>query len=216
MLNRLMIAAVAAVLAAAPAAAQTQTNNPSFNVVNRASSAINEVYATSAGMANWGRDRLGDNSIPPGQSFPIRLPADGNCIYDIKVVYANGQADERRGMNTCTVDNVTFPSGNRATNNGNQNNGNQNNGRQQATDDPSFRLVNRGRSEINEVYASLTGVDSWGRDRLGDDTVAPGATKVIRLPNGPCIWDVRIVYKNGEATEKRRLNLCTITDLRVP
>jgi hypothetical protein len=108
-------------------------------------------------------------------------------------------------MNTCTVDAVTFPSGRPDAG-----------AAQQASNDPSFRLVNRGRSDVNEVYASQAGVDNWGRDRLGDGTVAAGATKVIRLPAGPCIYDVRVVFANGEATEKRRLNLCTITDLRVP
>ncbi len=212
MLMRFWIAAVLAFAAAGPAAAQ---QNPSFNLVNRAGSAISEVYATPAGLANWGRDRLGNASIPPGQTYPVRLPADGNCVYDIKVVYANGQSDERRAMNTCAVENVAFPSG-RATAGGGNAGGGSAGGAQQATNDPSFRLVNRGRSDINEVYASAAGVDSWGRDRLGDDTVAAGATKVIRLPNGQCLYDVRVVFANGEATERRRLNLCTITDLRVP
>jgi len=206
MLKRLWIAALLALAAAGTALAQAQ--NPSFNLVNRSDSAINEVYASAAGMTNWGRDRLGNTSIPAGQSYPIRLPADGNCIYDIKVVFANGQSDERRGMNTCTVDNVTFPSG-RGPSAGRGN-------AQPNSNDPSFRLVNGSRSKINEVYASITGDDSWGRDRLGDDTVPAGATRVIRLPTGQCVYDVRVVFANGEATEKRRLNLCTITNLRVP
>jgi len=208
MLKRFWIAAMLVLAGAGPGFAQ-QPPNPSFNLVNRSDNTINEVYATSAGLANWGRDRLGNNNIPPGQSYPIRLPADGNCIYDIKVVYANGQTDERRGLNTCTVDNVTFPAGR----GGNAPRGNT---QQQSANDPSFRLVNGSRSKINEVYATVAGEDSWGQDRLGDDTVAAGATRVIRLPTGQCIYDVRVVFANGEATEKRRLNLCTITNLRVP
>jgi hypothetical protein len=207
MLKRLWIAAVLALAGAGAALAQPQ--NPSFNLVNRSDNTINEVYATSAGMANWGRDRLGDNSIPPGQSYPIRLPADGNCVYDVKVVYANGGTDERRGLNTCTLESVVFPAGRGGGNAGRGNT-------QQSASDPSFRLVNGSRSKINEVYASAAGDDSWGQDRLGDGTVAAGATRVIRLPTGQCIYDVRVVFANGEATEKRRLNLCTITNLRVP
>ena len=45
---------------------------------------------------------------------------------------------------------------------------------------------------------------------------AAGATRVIRLPTGQCIYDVRVVFANKEAIEKRRLNLCTITNLTVP
>lgn len=206
MLQRIAIATLVAFLAVRPAAAQAP--NPSFNVVNRGSSAINQVYATPAGMTTWGRDRIGGRPILPGQTGPVRLPADGNCVYDIRIVYANGQSDERRELNTCNVDNVIFPSsgGRSATPPG----------RQQAGDDPSFRLVNRGRSAISELYASAEGEDDWGEDRLGDDTVAPGTARVVRLPNGPCVYDVRIVYANGEATEKRHLNLCGMNDMRVP
>ena len=209
MLKRLWVAAFLLVASAWPALAQ---QNPSFYLVNRYSSAINELYATPAGLANWGRDRLGDNTIAPGTNYAVRLPADGNCIYDIRVVYANGQVDERRGLNTCTVDNVTFTSGRPNTSNG----GNNQQRQQSNSDDPSFRLVNRGRSEVNEVYASPTGVDSWGRDRLGDDTIRAGGTRVIRLPSGQCVYDVKVVFANGEATERRRVNLCNITELRVP
>lgn len=209
MRRRLWLGACLAIMAA-PVAAQApnQAPNPSFNVVNRGTSAIAEVFATPAGQTTWGRDRLGERTVEPGQNAPIRLPADGQCVYDVRVVFANGQTDERRGLNTCNIDNVIVPSNTGRTPPAA--------GRQAATDDPSFRLVNRGRNAVNELYASLSGQDSWGDDRLGDDTVAAGATRVVRLPRGSCTYDVRIVYANGEATEKRRLNLCTTTDLRVP
>jgi len=211
MLRRFAPVAFAALIAAGPAAAQAPgpaSPNPSFNVVNRGTAAISQVYATPAGMTTWGRDRIANRPIAPGQTGPVRLPADGTCVYDIRVVYANGQTDERRNLNTCSVDNVIFPSpGGR---------GAAPSGRQQTGDDPSFRLVNRGRSAINEFYASLEGEADWGGDRLGEDIIAPGAARVVHLPNGPCVYDVRIVYANGEAAEKRHLNLCSITDMRVP
>ena len=196
-----------AILAAGPAFAQPP--NPSFNVVNRTANAISELYASSSGQTNWGRDRLAQQRIAPGAHFAVRLPADGNCTYDIRVVYANGTSDERRNLNTCNLDNVIFPTTGGRTPAVPA-------GRSSIADDPSFRLVNRGRSEVNELYASLPGDGDWGEDRLGTGTVAAGASKVIRLPNGDCVYDVRIVYANGEATEKRRVNLCTITDMRVP
>ena len=202
MLRRIRGAVLLLLALAAPALAQNP--NPSFNIVNRGRADIKEVYATPAGMTTWGRDRLARAPVQPGQNAPVRLPADGNCVYDIRVIYADGRSEEQRGLNTCTMDNVLFPPAARGS------------AGRPATDDPSFRLVNRGRSPVDQVYATLTGVESWGEDRLGDATVAPGQSKVIRLPSGSCLYDVRIVYANGEATEKRRVNLCTITDLRVP
>ncbi len=108
MLHCFWLAALTAGLAVVPAEAQAP--NPSFNIVNRTSNAINEVYATTGGTTTWGRDRISNRPIPPGQTGPIRLPADGNCVYDVRVLYANGQSEERRGLNTCSVDNVFFPS----------------------------------------------------------------------------------------------------------
>ena len=134
----------------------------------------------------------------------MRLPP-GDCAYDIRIVWADRRNEERRRIDTCRVESIVFPNGRTTTN-----------ATRQQTDDPSFRLVNRGRNEITELYATPVGEDGWGPDRLGDDTVSAGATRVVRLPSGQCTWDVRIVFTNGEATEKRRIDLCALTDLRVP
>lgn len=203
MLKRLPIAAMLALVTGAASAQQ----NPSFYLVNRSSSPINAVFATPTGVPNWGRDRLGDDVVAPGRAYPIRLYADGHCLYDIRVVYGDGRAEERRGLNTCALDNISFPSSRPAP---------AGNTQQAAASDPSFRLVNRGRVEIDEVYASPAGMESWGEDRLGEDIVPAGTSRIIALPNGPCLYDIRVVFIGGAAVERRRINLCSITDLRVP
>ena len=207
---RNVIALLVVVSALWPGFARADGTNPSFNLVNRGRQVIREVYATPTGVDRWGQDRLTDNFVPAGATFPVRLPA-GGCVYDLRVVYGDGKPEERRRLDTCQVDAVTFPGGRAAASNEAQDGG-----RQGSTNDPSFRLVNRGRSEINEVYVSEVGNDDWGRDRLGDDTVAVGRTHVVRLPSGTCRYDVRVVFDGGEAVERRRLDLCGITDLRVP
>lgn len=181
-----------------------QTPNPSFNVVNRAPQPIMEVYATPARADRWGRDRLGRNFIPPGQTFPVRLPADGACAYDIRIVYADGRPEERRGVDTCAVEAIVFPGGVAASS-----------GRPGAAD-PSFRLINRGRVTVNDVFVSDVGNDRWGRDRLGDATVPPGAAAAIRLPSDSCRYDIRVVFETGQAFERRNIDLCAAAELRVP
>lgn len=192
---------------AAPQAGAQPAPNASFHLVNRSGETITEIYATPRSRPNWGRDRLGDRSLPPGQSFPVRLPADGTCSYDIRVVYATGKAEERRDFDTCEVETLVFPltaGAGRAAR------------RQAAADNPSFRLVNRGRQGVNSLYATPTGVEDWGSDRLGDATVRAGASHDVRLPAGSCAYDVRIVFANGDATERRDVNLCSIGELPVP
>lgn len=187
--------------------------NPSFTLANRGALPITELYATAPGVTNWGPDRMARFSLSPGVTMPIRLPADAGCLYDLRVVYADGRTEERRRVNTCQVDSLAFP-GARGAGPGD---GSGAPGRRQATgDDPSFRLVNRGRSEVRSVYASPSGDDDWGQDRLGDDTVAAGRTFVVQLPPGQCDYDVLVVFADERRVERRKVNLCSITDFRVP
>ncbi len=211
MVKRLLIAAclaLAPLAALFPARAWADAPNPSFYLVNRANQAINEVYVSPAAASGWGHDQLGDDTIDVGGNAAIRLHADGNCIFDLRIVYEDGRSEERRGVNTCNVDNITFGQTGRSANPASPASPPQH--------DPSFRIINNAKREINEVYARTAGATSWGQDRLGDDTVDINGTKVIRLPAGQCLWDVRFVLEGGRSLEKRRLNLCEITDLPVP
>ncbi len=85
---------------AAPALAQS--DDPSFRVNNRTGAVVNEIYVSSANDSAWGRDLLGQNVLPAGQSFVVRLP-QGQCMNDIRVVFDNGQAHERRRVDTCQI-----------------------------------------------------------------------------------------------------------------
>jgi hypothetical protein len=85
------------------------------------------------------------------------------------------------------------------------------------SDDPSFRLVNRGTQALTELYATPAGRENWGRNRLDNATVAPSATRLIRIPRtGDCIFDLRVVFADHKALEKKHTDLCRITDLAVP
>jgi hypothetical protein len=101
--------ALLAGLLALPGLAQAQgSNNPDFTLQNRGQQVINEIYVSSARTNSWGNDLLGTNTLAPGANFAVVLPA-GQCVTDMRVVFANGQASERRGVNTCNLSEVTFP-----------------------------------------------------------------------------------------------------------
>ena len=216
-----VVLAFALTLVSSVAAFAQGDGNPSFTLANRGSLPITELYATIPGVTNWGADRMARFSLSPGVTMPIRLPADAGCLYDLRVVYADGRTEERRRINTCQVDSLGFP-GARGAGAGDGQRDGQRDGygspgrRQAASDDPSFRLVNRGRSEVRSVYASPAGDDDWGRDRLGDETVQPGQTYVVELPPGRCSYDVLVVFADDRRFERRKVNLCSITDFRVP
>jgi hypothetical protein len=200
-----------------------QSNDPSFRVVNNTSMIVNELYASPASQRDWGRDRLGRDVIRPGANYIVRLPA-GECVYDIRVVYQGGSSEERRGINTCNLTDLTLPLATAQL-------GTQPPQRQQppappppppqqpatppaasgpATGNPSFNLINQSSRVIEEFYASLSTQPNWGEDRLGDATVAPGASFAVRLPEGPCVYDIKVVFQGGQSTERRNVNTCAL------
>ena len=190
-------------LSARPGFAQsaaTQANDPSFRVVNNTAKVINEVYASPANQQNWGHDRLGSEVVPPGGRQVIRLPQDGTCTYDVRVVYQGGGAEERRGLNTCALVDLVLGGGGAAPRDARQGN-------------PSFNLVNQGGRPIEQFYASPSSQQSWGPDRLGENTtVPPGQYFAVRLPQGECSYDLRWVWQGGQAQERRNVNACTMTN----
>lgn len=104
-------AAIVLGVLAAPSAASAQTDRDGLqrwiNVVNRSSVTIREVYMTDRDTRGWGDDRLGADVIPPGRTQRL-LPnaqqrARGYCQFDLRVVFENNAAVERRGVNLCEV-----------------------------------------------------------------------------------------------------------------
>ncbi|WP_458095127.1 Tat pathway signal protein [Roseomonas sp. WA12] len=82
--------------------------NPSFNFVNRSGQTIRELYVSPASQSSWGNDRLGSNVMAPGQSLWVDLPGGRGCGTDIRVVYGNGAAMERRGVETCNRTDIVW------------------------------------------------------------------------------------------------------------
>lgn len=89
--------------AAAPAAA-----DPSFQFVNRSGVPVNNLHVSLSTDRNWGPDRLGRNVLPPGRGIWVSLPAGKVCTVDVRVVYADGSATERRNIETCSVRELNF------------------------------------------------------------------------------------------------------------
>jgi hypothetical protein len=197
----------------APPAGQTS----SFTLVNRTPAPIRELFVTSAGNANWGQNRLdGRNGNPTaiaaGSSFVVRRRADTTCIFDIRVVFADGRPEDRRGVNTCAVEEVIIGAASAPAA--------MNPGTGKAADDPSFKLFNRSPRPIVEFYVTLTGASNppaWGVNQLADSPLVPDSSRLVTLPrDGNCIYDLRVVYADHKAQERKRFNLCKVSELPVP
>lgn len=82
--------------------------NPSFNFVNGSGLVIREVYVSLSSQSSWGPDRLGQNVLNPGQRLQVSLPAGNVCTVDMRVVYMDGRAFERRRVETCSVNDFVW------------------------------------------------------------------------------------------------------------
>jgi hypothetical protein len=212
MIRLAALAAFAAVLSAAsPASAQSGAPNASFNLVNSSSQVVKELFATPAGFDNWGKSRLDGKTIAAGASFAVRLPANGNCRYDIRVVTVDGKVEDRRGIDTCKTDDVVFSGATAAAGPS---------APPAAGRNASIKLINSGASPVAEFYARKPGGTDWGANRLiigGTKTaIAPTAALTIAVPlEGACLYDLRVVFENHQSREKRNADLCKITELPV-
>lgn len=80
--------------------------------------------------------------------------------------------------------------------------------------DPDFVLVNNTRLTIRAMQASPVTDTQWGGDRLRGEAIQPGGRYQVRLSSpGVCQWDVRVIYENRQAEERRQINLCGMGEL---
>jgi hypothetical protein len=198
LLSRALIVAVLA-LAAMPLRAQP--GNPSFNLVNRSGQTINEVYVSPVTQPNWGRDLLGTEVLPNGRSFAVRIAPAAGCRQDVRVVYADGRPEERRNVDTCAITEMVFGTAAPVA------------PRQGGTGaNPSFNLVNRGTQPMREIYVSSARETTWGSQRL-QQPLQPGAHLPVSLPLDDCVNDVRVVWADGRAEERRQVDTCRLINL---
>jgi hypothetical protein len=65
-------------------------DDPSFRLFNRAAIAMVGVFARPSGMTDWGPDRLARGAtLPPDGKLAVSLPRNGNCFYDLRIVFAD-------------------------------------------------------------------------------------------------------------------------------
>jgi hypothetical protein len=84
------------------------SGDPSFHFINGSSAEIRELYVSLSSDSNWGRDRLGSGTLSPGARLPVQLPAGAGCTVDMRVVYMDGQSQERRQVETCSVNGYSW------------------------------------------------------------------------------------------------------------
>lgn len=160
---------------------------------NRATRAINEVYASPSSADHWGNDQLGDQTLAPGQTFRLKLGHVRNCEFDLQVVYEDASREESKGVNVCKTHTIAFDGTAAAA--------------PPAAAAHDITIENRAARPIQQVLISPTDAGDWGDDRLASSiSVGEAATLHYR---GDCVADIRVVFDNRAAEERRSIDICS-------
>src|SRR5208283_4156547 len=73
----------------------------SVTLVNQSARPIQQVYISPPEANQWGDDRLAQGSISVADRR--QLTWHGDCNVDLRVVFENRAAEERRGIDLCAV-----------------------------------------------------------------------------------------------------------------
>jgi ribosome-associated protein YbcJ (S4-like RNA binding protein) len=150
---------------------------------------MRNLFATVNGPERWGPDRLGSETVEAGATFRLRLRARP-CNVDIRVVYEDETAEVKTGLDLCQEHRVLFDGSGIPR-----------------PPERAFTLVNRHGAAVDELYASAIDETDWGDDRLSGNAMERGARMEVVLRSG-CEIDLRIVFANGGAEERRGLDIC--------
>jgi hypothetical protein len=80
-----------------------------FRLVNRTGYAITHLYISASSETEWGDDILGIDILPNGQSADISFdPEDERCLWDIHITYEDGDKEDYRQVNLCSISTITL------------------------------------------------------------------------------------------------------------
>ena len=76
----------------------------------------------------------------------------------------------------------------------------------------NFSVVNATGHIVTTLNVSPTSEDEWGPDILGRDVLQNGQTAQIVFDRAEtqCNYDIKATYDDGDTTDVRNVNLCTI------
>ena len=112
-MRRTCLAVLAAILATAPEAARANPDGHRLVIVNHTKADLLELYTSPIEAKSWGADQLGSLRIAAGGRVTVNLRnPEGACVYDLMLVFADGEKVRRR-EDVCVASTlvVTEPAG---------------------------------------------------------------------------------------------------------
>ena len=170
-------------------------------VVNRASQPINEIYISPHSSEDWGKDWLDADTLASGDSVRLRLGQSAECRFDVKIIYADASREERESVDLCHEPRIVFDGAHATPPPG-------------AEQPHQVMVENRSALPIQQLFISGSTANQWGDDRLATGRISIGGERAITW-HGDCVVDVRVVFANRAAEERRGMDLCALPALAI-
>ena len=164
------------------------------SVANRSNLAISEIYVSSSTTDAWGEDRLGAAMLEPGRTIRLRLGRQRDCGFDILVIYEDASREEKAAQNLCRTRQAAFDGKSRTQ------------PPSPAAEPREIVLVNQSLRAIQQVFVSSAEALQWGEDVLA--RAIPVGERGHIVYRGVCTADVRVVFENRAAEERRGIDVC--------
>lgn len=133
----------------------------------------------------------------------VNVPTWGHsCIRNVSIRYDNGNTRSFKNVNACDKSTIFLA---------------QSTVTDEETHNPSFNLLGTSVIPITEIYVTPSELTQWGVNRLvNDQVIGQGQTFPVYLPTGKCLYDARVVLKNGQKAERRAIDACRISVIPLP
>ncbi len=186
-----------------PAAPSVPADPPEreVTVANHTRQPMNELYMSSSTTDDWGDDRLGDGMLDPGRTLKLRLPRGDGCKFDLQAVYVDGGREEKHGVDACKTRTITFDGTGLVA-------------PPASSDVHHIAIFDDASRPIQQVFVSPAAASDWGEDLLAGGSISVGDRAVLTY-HGGCLADLRVVFNNRGAEERRDLDLCMLGGVRV-
>ncbi len=79
----------------------------SVSVINRTGRPVTALHISAVAEANWGPNRL-SQPLADGERYEFEAPNDNRCLYDARVVFADGGREDRMLVNFCQIGELLF------------------------------------------------------------------------------------------------------------
>jgi hypothetical protein len=160
----------------------------SLRIDNYEQSNLVQLFVYPPGSDDRIHEKLQGKIVKPGETVDLAIyNKPGECVYDIKAVFANGQEKVERQLNFCDVDGGSYSL--------------------YGADDRVFKVSNRSNNNMLEFYWRKSGQETWGEDLLGTASIGGRQTVIIPINDGKCLYEFRAVFANGQILEMKK-NVC--------